>query len=174
MTACVFGLELGALAVTTETELSGVTALSTSSFLALMTSIHLAIGLCEGIATALVICFVVSYKKDMLFSQQKNISVPVSSGKLSKKTKTVLWSFAAVAFVLAIGFTWIASENPDGLEWSIAKITGATELGVASIPSTAFIPDYDSTFAGIVGGVIVMVMLWCICALLFRRKKKIA
>jgi len=174
VTACVFGLELGALAVTAETELSGVTALSTSSFLALMTSIHLAIGLCEGIATALVICFVVSYKKDMLFSQQKNVSVPVSSGKLSKKTKTVLWSFAAVALVLAIGFTWIASENPDGLEWSIAKITGATELGVASIPSTAFIPDYDSTFAGIVGGVIVMVMLWCICALLFRRKKKIA
>lgn len=174
VTACVFGLELGALAVTAETELSGVTALSTSSFLALMTSIHLAIGLCEGIATALVICFVVSYKKDMLFSQQKNISVPVSSGKLSKKTKAVLWSFAAVALVLAIDFTWIASENPDGLEWSIAKITGATELGVASIPSTAFIPDYDSTFAGIVGGVIVMVMLWCICALLFRRKKKIA
>lgn len=170
--ACIFGLEAGALAVTAETELSGVTALSTSSFLALMSSIHLAIGLCEGVATALVISFVASYDRNMLFSQQKN-DPGISEGKTSSgKRKTVLWSFVAFALVMAAGFTWIASENPDGLEWSIAKITGNTELGAATIPSTAFIPDYDSTFAGIIGGVIVMVMLWCVCALLFRRKKR--
>lgn len=173
--ACVVGLEAGALAVTAETELSGVTALPANDFLALMTSIHLAIGLCEGVATALVISFVASYKPDILYSMQPTgATSPSEAGKMSKKTKTVLWSFAAVALVLAIGFTWIASGNPDGLEWSIAKITGNTELGTATIPSTAFIPDYDSTFAGIIGGVIVMVMLWCICALLFRRKKKLA
>lgn len=176
ITACVCGLEFGALAVTAETELSGVTALSVSNFLILMTSIHLAIGICEGIATALVISFVASYKPDMLYSRQNQM---ISDGnpdraKMSRKTKIVLWSFAAVAAIFAISFTWLASGNPDGLEWSIAKITGSTELGIAKIPSSAFMPDYNSTFAGIIGGLIVMVMLWCVCALIFRKKKHLA
>ena len=45
ITASVVGLELGAVLVTLETELSGVTALPTGDFLALMTSIHLFIGI---------------------------------------------------------------------------------------------------------------------------------
>lgn len=168
--ACVAGLEAGALLVTAETELSGITALSTGGFLTLMTSIHLAIGLAEGVATALVISFVASYKPDLLYSRQPLVPDSARSGKLPKRTKTVLWWFAGVALVFAIGFTWIASADPDGLEWSIAGITGNTELGSASVPPTAFLPDYDSTFSGIIGGVIVMVMLWCISALLFRRR----
>lgn len=172
--ACVVGLELGAVAVTAETCLSGVTALSTSRFLVLMTSIHLAIGLCEGIATAFVVSFVASVKPDMLYSRQPESGRSPAGHKMSRKTKAVLWTFAAVAMVFAIGFTWMASENPDGLEWSVARITGTTELGEAFVPSTAVIPDYNSTFAGVVGGVIVMVMLWCVCALLFRRKRKVA
>lgn len=169
--ACVVGLELGALLVTAETELSGVTALSSLSFLKLMTSIHLAIGLCEGVATGLVLSFVASYKPDILYSRQQFAATEQPSAKMSKKTKTLLWGFAAVALVLAVTFTWIASGNPDGLEWSIAKITGATELGSAYVPSTAIMPDYDSTFSGVVGGVIVMVMLWAVTAILFRRRK---
>ncbi|MDE6682209.1 MAG: PDGLE domain-containing protein, partial [Muribaculaceae bacterium] len=79
--------------------------------------------------------------------------------------------FAVLALIMAAGFTWFASGDPDGLEWSIAKITGDTEIGAAAIPSTAFMPDYDSTFAGVIGGVIVMVLLWCVCAIIFRRRK---
>ena len=172
--SCIFALELGAVCVTAETELSGVTALSTSRFLALMSGIHLAIGLCEGIATAVVLSFLCSYKPDMLYSPN-NLSVGERSDKgerkLSKKTKVILGGFALVALILAVGFNWIASENPDGLEWSIEKITGSTEIGVASVPSTALMPDYNSTFAGIVGGIIVMAVLWAICALIFARKK---
>jgi cobalt/nickel transport system permease protein len=169
--ACVAGLEFGALLVTAETELSGVTALSSSQFLALMTSIHLAIGLCEGVATGLVIAFVAAYKPDSLYSLQRD-TFHVTGTKISRRGRVLIGCLAGAALLMAVAFTWIASENPDGLEWSIAKVTGATELGVASIPSTAFMPDYDSTFAGIVGGVIVMVMLWCICALIFRNRRK--
>jgi cobalt/nickel transport system permease protein len=49
-------------------------------------------------------------------------------------------------------FSWFASENPDGLEWSISKITGNTELadhntGVKSVVAavrrrTSVFPDY--------------------------------
>lgn len=171
--ASIVGLELGALLVTAETELSGVTALPAKDFLGLMTSIHLAIGAVEGVATAVVLSFVAKYKPDMLYSN----SLEERSGehhKMSKKTKVILGCFIAAAIVMAVGFTWFASENPDGLEWSIAKITGDTELGVATVPGTAFMPDYDSTFAGVVGGVIVMVVLWCVCTLIFRKKKRIA
>lgn len=167
--ACVFGLELGALLVTAETKLSGVTALSTANFLTLMTLIHLAIGLCEGIATAMILCFVASYKPDILFSHHLYQDSP--SDKTSHKSRVVIWSFAAVSLILAASFTWIASSKPDGLEWSIEKITGATELGPAMIPSTAVIPDYDSTFAGVIGGLIVMVVLWALCSIIFRNRK---
>lgn len=172
ITACIVALELGALAVTAETKLSGVTALSTSTFLTLMTSIHLAIGALEGIATAVILCFISSYKPDMLYSLYKKGAYNRQNQDSRKKGNIILYSFIAVAIILAGGFTWLASENPDGLEWSIEKITGTTEIGVANVPSTAFMPDYDSTFAGIIGGVIVMVMIWCICSLLFRKKRR--
>ena len=32
-------------------------------------------------------------------------------------------------------------------------------------------PDYNSTFAGIIGAAIVMIMLWAITTLLFHRSK---
>lgn len=165
--ACVVGLELGALLVTVETKLSGVSALSTIDFLTLMSSIHLVIGVCEGVATALILCFISSYKPDLLFCQSIN-----SSDTGRHKANTVIWIFAVVALILAVSFTWLASSDPDGLEWSIEKITGSTEIGAATIPSTAVMPDYDSTFAGVVGGVIVMVMLWAICSILFRLSRK--
>lgn len=168
--ACVVGLELGAILVTMETELSGITALSTSRFLMLMVSIHLAIGICEGIATAVVLDFIAGYKPDMLYIRSVH-SVKSDNGKLSKRTKIVLWILTTIALVFAVSFTWIASGNPDGLEWSIAGITGSPELGEAKVPPTALMPDYNSTFSGIVGGVIVMVMLWCVCTLLFRKRK---
>lgn len=169
--ASIVGLELGAILVTLETELSGVTALSTFRFLGLMSSIHLAIGLCEGVATAIVLSFIVSYKPDMLYLGR--MPKDTEDGKrLSRKTKIVLGCLGAVALVLAGGFTWFASSNPDGLEWSIEKITGQTEIGIAHIPSTAFMPDYDSTFAGIIGGLIVMVMIWVICVVIFRGRKR--
>lgn len=170
--ACVAALEIGAVLVTTETELSGITALPYSSFLAMMTSIHLAIGICEGVATAFVISFVAHYKPDMLYSlQTAGMATPHSNKKNGRNTKVIIWTLATVAILMAVTFTWLSSDNPDGLEWSIAKITGKTELGAATIPSTAFLPDYNSTFAGIVGGAIVMVMLWCISLLLFHKRK---
>lgn len=173
--ACVIGLEAGALLVTAETELSGITALPTGKFLALMSSIHLAIGIGEGIATAAVLSFIASYKPDMLYNCQNRLRnenlTPEEKKRQSTRTKAVIIALLCAALVMAIGFTWLASSNPDGLEWSIEKITGDTELGPAYVPATAFMPDYDSTFAGVVGGLIVMVVLWAICAILFRRKK---
>ncbi len=164
--ASVVALEIGATGVTIETELSGITALPTSTFLAFMLPIHLAIGAIEGIATAAVLCFIAKYRPETLFGETK-----LSGGNTVEKQargKKVLIGFAIAALIFAGAFTWIASSNPDGLEWSIEKVSGISDFPSAT-PPTAFMPDYDSRFAGIVGAVIVMVMLWAITTILFHR-----
>ena len=156
--------------MTLETELSGITALPTSTFLAFMLPIHLAIGAIEGVATAAVLCFLAKYRPETLFGEHVAAGASgagqFASG--SGRLRPVLIGFAIAALFFAAAFTWIASSNPDGLEWSIEKVSGISEMPSA-IPATAFMPDYDSRFAGIVGALIVMVMLWAVTTIIFHR-----
>lgn len=162
--ASVIALEIGALGVTLETELSGITALPVSTFLAFMLPVHLAIGAVEGIATGAVLCFVARYRPETLYG----FAPAGHDRKAPKSSRRVLWAFLIGAAVLAAGFTWLASSFPDGLEWSIEKTSGLTDLPSVVSP-TAIMPDYDSTFAGIIGAVIVMMLLWAFTSLLVRR-----
>lgn len=159
----IVALEIGALGVTFETELSGITALPTGTFLAFMLPIHLAIGAVEGIATAAVLYFIARYRPETIYDYDRTTGSPSSS----KGRRKVIIGFIIGAVVFASAFTWIASANPDGLEWSIARTSGLTDLPSAVAP-TAIMPDYDSTFAGIIGATIVMILLWAVTALLFH------
>ncbi len=162
--ASIVALEIGATGVTIETELSGITALPTSTFLAFMLPIHLAIGAIEGAATAAVLCFLAKYRPETLFGDNISKSEAESNGRGRK----VLIGFGIATLIFAGAFTWLASTNPDGLEWSIEKVSGISDMPSAT-PATAFMPDYDSRFAGIVGALIVMVMLWAITTIIFHR-----
>ena len=120
--AALIGLQLGAFAVVMQTYFSGITALPFSSFLLIMQPIHLAIGLVEGIATAGVISFIWNARPEILdrvINEQPLGQVPVRSIIIGLLTATVL-----TGGILA----WYASEHPDGLEWSIEKVTGSPEL----------------------------------------------
>jgi cobalt/nickel transport system permease protein len=65
----------------------------------------------------------------------------------------VLLAFLAAAFLTGGILSWFASGNPDGLEWSIAKVTGKEEMGerehgihgmLATLQEKfAFLPDYS-------------------------------
>lgn len=96
----------------------------------------------------------------------------------------VILAFAILALFFGISFSWMASSAPDGLEWSIANVTGSPELTESSAStayaitrgiqkSTALMPDYDTSFAGIIGGILVVTVTLGITSLL-RYKKKIA
>lgn len=176
--ACVVGLELGAMAVTVETEASGITTLPISQFLLFMLPIHLVIGIGEGVATAAVLYFIQKYKPELLIQIRKPESV-----RRSYLGKAV-FIFAILALLVGGTFSWIASSNPDGLEWSIYNVTGKTELPVTSSAkaygisqniqqTTALMPDYNSTFAGIVGGTVVVLVIWLVSSLLQNKKKVI-
>lgn len=187
--ACVLTLQLGAFSVTLETLASGVTELPFGVFAAAMQPIHLAIGLVEGAITAAVLIFVYEARPELIWTGEAGPG-PIREGKLSyKKTMLVL---AAAAAVTAGGISLLASAYPDGLEWSIERITGSAEIaasGQAHVlaeriqSATALLPDYmfrhseseaGTSVAGIAGGaaVILVCVLSCYAFRFFRKKEK--
>lgn len=161
-------LQMGAFSVVLETKLSGVTDLPFSAFMGAMLPIHLAIGLVEGIITAAVLSFVYEARPELLQNNEKTDK----EGKLSyKKTLAIL---VMLFIVIGGGMSLLASANPDGLEWSVEKLTGSTEIEAASNvvygvseriqKLTSILPDYNfknsqsssgTSVSGIVGCCIV-------------------
>lgn len=181
VSTCIFGLLLGAVAVTVETKASGITALPMMQFLWFMVPIHLVIGLGEGLATAAVLCFIQKYKPELLLPADQNR--PTFSKQLFQFGKTFFF-FAILAFFLGITFNWIASSEPDGLEWSVEKVAGTAEITTGTTSkvygvmqsfqeSTALLPKYNNQFAGIIGGVFVLVFTWGIARLVYRKKRMV-
>lgn len=156
--ATVLGLQLGAFGVVLQTQLSGISSLPLSRFLLLMQPIHLAIGLVEGLATAALIVFVREARPDLFASATAQDQVGARSGVGVR----LLTGFGALALVTAGVFSWFASSYPDGLEWSIARVTGQQELTAAGSgihaqlaalqAKTAVFPDYAPIKTGAPAG----------------------
>lgn len=176
---CIITLQLGAFSVTLQTLLSGVSELPFGVFVAAMQPIHLAIGLVEGLITGAVLCYVYEARADLLWGMD-----PVKKEN-RMSAKVVIASLAAAFAVIAGGLSLLASSLPDGLEWSIERLTGDTEVAsngavydalAAAQEKIAVLPDYafkgseaavGTTVSGLVGGV--MVILLCVaCCYVFR------
>lgn len=179
----IIGLQLGSFFVVLQTLLSGVTALPFVPFLFLMQPIHLAIGIIEGIATAAILCYVHNARPEILESATENKKVPL---------KNIVTAFLVLTIVTGAGLSLFASSFPDGLEWSIHRAAGTSELATDStvhqatektVEATAFMPDYNfhgnsdgsaagTATAGIVGSVITLLFLFSLSALILSIKKK--
>lgn len=120
--ASVVAMQLGAFFVVLETVASGVSSLPFFKFLLVMQPIHLAIGVVEGAVTVAVVTFVRRARPELL---QSAAGAPVAARRSRAR---VLLALLALAITGAGGLSWFASERPDGLEWSIAKLTGHAEL----------------------------------------------
>jgi ABC-type Co2+ transport system, permease component len=119
--ASVVALQMGAFSVVLETFLSGKTEIPFTQFTLAMQGIHLAIGAVEGIVTAAVVTFVWKVRPDIV-----NAETAASTKK--QGYRSVIIGFLVAALLLAGGVSLFASANPDGLEWSIGKVTGNKEL----------------------------------------------
>ncbi len=187
--AAVLGLELGALGVVLQTTLSGVAELPFKAFALMMLPIHLGIGMVEGVVTAMVIAFVWRVRPEILDTRLVDASSPVRSWR------RVLVALSLVALVTGGALSWMASENPDGLEWAIQKVTaeqeleapaGGTHETLARVQEkTALLPDYSlrqneepasrfapqagTSLAGVVGGLLTMGVALVVGILLKRR-----
>jgi cobalt/nickel transport system permease protein len=122
--AAVVALQLGALGVVLETQLSGISSLPLGTFLLLMQPIHLAIGLVEGLATAAVVLFMRRARPDLFASGQLSVTATAASPSLKALLVVVCLAAALTAGI----FSWFASTRPDGLEWSVARATGSETL----------------------------------------------
>jgi cobalt/nickel transport system permease protein len=191
--ASVVGLQLGAFSVVIETMLSGISELPFGTFVLLMQPIHLAIGVVEGIITGAVIMFVWKARPELLerTDQGKSFS--------GVNTKKVIAGFVAAAIVTGGCLSWFASAYPDGLEWSMFKTAGTTELekveGVHQALNdlqhkTSILPDYSfkssgdeeegswpavsagTSFSGIVGGAMTLVLAGGIGGAIWLVKRK--
>lgn len=171
----VAALQAGALGVVLQTAASGIAQLPLSVFLWLMMPIHLAIGVVEGVVTAALLVFIGKARPDILAAHQ-----PVPGGRRS--TVPVLVGFLLAAAVTGGALSRVASENPDGLEWSILKTAGQEELSLpegkvhrlmAAVQETvSLLPGYSfrpvagagagggggagTTVAGLVGGIVTL------------------
>lgn len=175
---CMITLQLGAFSVTLETLASGITALPFKVFVSTMQPIHLAIGFIEGLITAAVLCFLYEARKELLWGF-KNTDNAEKKFKLS--FSKILVIMTAVSIVIGGIVSLFASSFPDGLEWSLERITGSTELeAVGHIydtaksiqEKTALLPDYafpnsesmaGTSFSGIIGAVIVITVCMGFC-----------
>lgn len=178
--SCVIALQLGALSVTLETLASGVTALPFGAFIAAMLPIHLAIGLGEGLATGCVLSFLAGNLPEYSELQVKKNVLP---------KRAVIFIFGLAALVIGGGLSLAASENPDGLEWSMERVAGTAELEATGLfhdffakisEFCAVLPDYafpgsesvyGTVFSG-VAGVIICIALMMLCGLLIIRRKR--
>jgi cobalt/nickel transport system permease protein len=184
--AAVIGLQFGSLSVVAQTVFSGVTELPFLTFAMVMQPIHLAIGVVEGVATAAVVLFIATARPDILQS-----TTLLQTGE--KSLRRVFVALLLVTLLTGGFLSWYASEMPDGLEWSIAQVTGSDELETPAGSTytvaeevqqkTAVMPDYalpggaedsraGTTLSGLIGSLLVLLMTSGGAYLLRRRSRK--
>lgn len=195
MLAALTTLQLGPLGVVLETVASGISALPFSTFLWFMQPIHLAIGLVEGLVTVAVVATVQQARPDILI-QDSSLTLLTPQA-----LRRLVAGFLTAAVLIGGGLSLYASSNPDGLEWALQKITGATEVAgqdtalhrhLAALQSrVAVLPDYSfkkqltgapsassadggqvgTSLSGLVGGLLTLLLLLGAGLLLQRTKQ---
>lgn len=126
--ACVVAVTAGAALVPVEAGLSGVLSIPTLDFLAVMLGVHVLIGLFEGLITFAVIAYLARVRPAVL---------GLSSGDAARDARdrlspsmlavTILATAAALSGVVSL----LASQHPDGLEWTIERLSPKSALASA-------------------------------------------
>ena len=180
---CTLSLLLGAFSVTLETLASGITDLPFAVFVRFMLPIHLVIGLVEGVITAAVLVFIHEARPELLEGVPSG-----ETGSVKMKLSSVLAVLAVTVLVVGGLLSHLASSYPDGLEWSIEKVTGSPELegggDIAEWASgvqdhTAVLPDYafkdsekGTSFSGVAGSAVVLLLCLAI-GVAFRKRRAV-
>jgi cobalt/nickel transport system permease protein len=151
------GLELGAMGVVVQTHLSGRSELTLGPFAALMGGIHLPIGIIEGLVTAAVVGYVFRMRPEL----QAQALGPADGGGERRSLRPVVVALAAAALLVAGVVSRFASSLPDGLEWSIARVTRE--------PAPA--ADGGTSLAGVVGALLTL-GLALVLGLVFSRRRR--
>ncbi len=153
MLASIMALQLGSIAVVIEGALSGSIAFdSILKFTGLMQAIHLPIGIVEGIFTTIITI------------AAKNIDY-----------RKMSYIYGGLGLILAGLISQLASQNPDGLEWSLLNIQSSiipqVQGKLYSISNviqnkTAFLTSIQTIPANIIGFCIILGVMYAMCQLI--------
>jgi cobalt/nickel transport system permease protein len=169
--------------VVIETVSSGISSLPFGSFVVAMVPIHLAIGVVEGVVTATVVTLVATV--------EPGIVLPTASPQNKRSRRNAVLGIVVAALVIGGLFSWFASGNPDGLEWSVRQVTGSEEIEATAHPlqraagwlqgKLSFLPDYGfktgasgasaTTVSGLVGGGVTLGVVFVLALLLRGRSR---
>ena len=158
--ASVVALQLGSIAVVAESALSGSTTANIGLFAGLMQSIHLAIGVIEGVVTAAIV----------YAAQKTNLS------------KNFSYVTGFVSLVLAGAISQFASAKPDGLEWlllnmseSFVEQTNGQIYAVSEAiqAKTAILANLPSIPANIIGLATIAVIMFAVVYFVADKKVKV-
>ena len=140
--ACVIAMQVSAALVPVQAALSGVLAVPFSTFLITMLGVHLLIGLIEGLITVAVLGYLQQVRPDVFAD-----SLP---GKVRLSRKAVLITLVIFTIVIGGGLSLLASDMPDGLEWSYAERPDQPDFEAAvSNDSTAIaaVDDFQARYS---------------------------
>lgn len=193
--AALVTVQLSALLVVGQVKLSSTVMLPIGSFLISMLGVHLAVGVLEALLTVTVLRYLRRVKPDLV--QHDRLPFDRLWGRQA------VAGFAIGALLLGGGASLLASNRPDGLEWSYARHAGPAQNGspqntpsqtVAALADLhsrlAPLPNYGirnaplgqantpgsnpqagwTSFAGVVGTLTLMLLLWSGGRLLKRRR----
>jgi len=183
--ASIAAAQAGSILVVAETAISGVLLVPAKTFLITMAGVHLLVGLMEGLITVAVLNYIRAVRADL---------IPELSGLPGRLSKNAaILSLAVLAVITAVGFSLLASDKPDGLEWSYLERPDQTnfkplvenadrriESADALHSRIAVMPDYSlpaagtehsawagwTSLAGLVGSAVCMGLLWLISRIL--------
>jgi cobalt/nickel transport system permease protein len=199
MLAAVIAMEAGAVLVVIQAALSGVLVVPLSTFLITMMGVHLLVGFVEGLVTVAVLAYLQQLRPDLVAD-----SLP---GKIRLSRKAVLATLGVLALVIGAGLSLLASNLPDGLEWSYAErpdqpdfksVVSNHDPRITEVDEFqskySVLPDYSArtselgeatpsqhagtlgagwtSFAGVVGSIVTMALIWLTAWILRRRQTR--
>jgi len=140
--ACVIAIEAGAILVPIQAALSGVLAVPFSTFLITMIGVHFLVGLVEGLITVAVLGYIQQVRPDIVVD-----SLP---GKVRLSRKAVLVTLVIFTIITGAGLSLLASDLPDGLEWSYAERPDQPDFKAAvsnDDPKIVAVDDFQSKYS---------------------------
>ena len=181
MLSCQAAVLFASALIPIQAALSGVLMVPFATFLTTMLSVHIVIGLLEGLITIAIFAYLQQVCPE-LFDQLNLQPAPA-------KRKKLYTAIVIAIIITAAGLSLTASSLPDGLQWSYAQrpdqpdftpITSNTSATVENADQIqekiSLMPHYNSdlpagwkSFAGVTGSVITMATIW-IAACFIRRK----
>lgn len=193
MVSALITILAAAILVPVQTALSGVLTLPFRTFAWTMLSVHLVIGLMEGIITVAVLTYVRQIRPDILNQTHQPCH--------TNRGRWLVGTLAVGTVLLCVVASLYSSDRPDGLEWSYSERPDQPGFESAAQPHVqaktvetfqsqyTILPDYAkrpapigqintdnaaasagwTSFAGVVGSLLTMAVVWGI-ALCLRRK----